>query len=157
MRWPLGRIPPGANRLGAAFMLGVACALWLFPVIAGPGMQRLRLERDRAGARAESLQAEVNRLTEAERKRQKVPVVRRTRVDLRAPDERVKLEASRRIQKALAAEVGRPVDDISPLLLYTDLQGTDLRIDGVRYRLDIRFMSVGAELAVSGQISPIKN
>jgi hypothetical protein len=152
MRWG-----PDKSRLGAVFMLGVASAFWLFPVIAGPGVQKLRLKADRAEAQAESLQAEVKRLKEAERKRQQVPMVRRTRVDLRAPDERVKLEAIRRLQKELADQVGRPVDDISPLLLYTDLQGTDMRIDGVRYRLDIRFMSVGAELALSGQIAPVKN
>jgi hypothetical protein len=151
MRWG-----PGANRLAAAFALGTACAIWLFPVMLGPRVQQLRLERDALATRVEALQAEVLRLKEDERKRQQVPLVRRTRVEMRAPDERVRLEAVRRLQKALAGQVGRPVDDISPYLLYTDLQGTDMQIDGVRYRLDIRFMAISSELTLVGQITPVK-
>lgn len=137
-------------------MLGVACALWLLPVIVGPQLQQLRLDRDRWMARAQTLEAEVKKMQAAASRHRSGPVVTRARVELQVPDERVALEAQRRLQAQLTAEaVGRPVEAVSPLLLYSRLQGAVLTVDGVRYQLEVRLLSVGAELALFGVLQPL--
>lgn len=145
----------GATRLAAAFALGCAVMIWLLPVIAGPGVQRLRLERDEALARVEMLEAEIAKLQAAERK----PVVceiNRARAEIEGPDERVGLEAARRIQKELAAEqIGRQLDNVSFLILYGRYQGRLMEIDGVTYQLHVQGLAIGPELALFGRLSQV--
>lgn len=152
-RWLRG----GAARFGATFMLGVACALWLMPLLAGPVVQRLRLDRDEALKRAETAEEQVRKLKEALESRQGSPGVQRVQVQLEGPDHRVVLEAERRVQKQLTSQyAGRPIDDVSPFLVARRLQGTILEIDGVKYQLDIEVLAVGPELAVYGVLKPLK-
>lgn len=146
-----------ALRLGTAFALGVACALWLFPVIAGPRMQELRLARDKAEQEAESLREEVAKLKQAAQNQQWQPRVSRARVEVEAPDQRVAVEAKRRLHKELTQLVGRPLDDISFLLLYTRLQGALMVIDGVKYRLEVKAIVIAPELRLYGGLSPVKS
>lgn len=149
--------PTPVARLLAAFLLGLACAVWLVPAVAGPLVQRLRLERDQARAEAEELRADVNRLQEAERKKQaKKPVVRRARALIEGPDQRVALEVERRLQQQLAPQVGRPVEEISFMLLYASLHGSIMTIDGVLYRISVRTIVIGQELTVYGSASTVK-
>lgn len=147
-------VGPSAPRLAAAFALGAACAIWAMPLLLGPRMQQLRLERDEAAARAEALQDEVARLKEEDRLRQQVPTVSRVRVELTGADRRTLLEAERRmVQQLSEAQVGRPIDQVSAMLVYGLLQGTDWNIDGVRYNLNIRFLVIGPELILYGELS----
>lgn len=145
-----------AVRLGAAFMTGMACALWLFPIIAGPAVQQLRLDRDAARARAETLQTEVRKLKESLQKRPSGPVVRRIAVQIEGPDERVVVEGERRLQTQLTElYAGRPIDDINAFILSRRLQGHILEIDGVRYQFSVELIIVGPELAVYGVLRPM--
>ncbi|HEY8347574.1 MAG TPA: hypothetical protein VIL07_09925 [Symbiobacteriaceae bacterium] len=145
-----------ALRLLAVFALGVACGLWVTPLLVGPRMQQLRLERDEAAARVEALEAEVTRLRELARQHRQVPTVNRVRVELTGADRRTLLEAERRLTQQLSErQVGRPVDQVSAMMVYGMLQGTDWTIDGVRYNLDIRFMVIGPELTLYGQLTPV--
>ncbi|MDF2629129.1 MAG: hypothetical protein K0R39_2960 [Symbiobacteriaceae bacterium] len=140
-----------ATRLGAAFMTGVACALWLFPVLAGPAVQQLRLDRDAARARAETLETEVRTLKESLQKRPSGLVVRRITVQIEGPDARVVVEGERRLQTQLTElYAGRPIDDISAFILNRRLQGHLLEIDGVRYQFTVELVIIGPELAVYG-------
>lgn len=144
-----------AMRLAATFALGCAVALWLLPIIAGPMVQRLRLERDEALARVEMLEAEVSKLQAAER-RPVVCAITRARSEIEGPDERVGLEAARRIQKELAAEqIGRQLDNVSFLILYGRYHGRLMEIDGVTYQLEVQGLSVGPELALFGRLSRV--
>lgn len=145
-----------ATRLGAAFMTGVACALWLFPIMAGPSIQQLRLERDAAQARAKTLETEVRKLSESLQKRPSGPVVRRVVVQIEGPDNRVVLEGERRLQTQLAElYAGRPIEDVSAFILGRRLQGHLLEIDGVRYQFTVELIIVGPELAVYGVLRPM--
>ena len=128
----------------AAFAMGFAIAIWLLPVMAGPTVQRLRLERDAALARVEELEAEVAKLQAAERRRPVVCQIARVRAEIYGPDERVGLEAARRIQKELAAEqIGRQLENVSPLILYGRYQGRLMEIDGVMYQLGVQVLMIG--------------
>src|SRR5690606_9736204 len=69
----------------ASFAMGFAVAIWLLPVMAGPTVQRLRLERDFCLARVETLEAEVARLEQAERRRPVVCQVARVRAEIEGP------------------------------------------------------------------------
>lgn len=152
----MSRWLPG-SRLLAAFAIGVAVAIWLFPVLAGPRVQRLRLERDGALAQVEALQAEVVKLKEAARKRPEHCEVQRARAEMDGPDQRVGLEAGRRIQKELAGEqIGRRIEDISFLLLYSRYQGQLMEIDGVLYQVEVKALSIGPELTLYGRLQPVK-
>lgn len=145
-----------ASRLLAVFALGIATAVWIFPVIAGPRVQRLRLERDEARSMAEALQAEVVKLKEAERKRTVQCEVRRARAEMEGPDERVGLEAGRRIQKELADEqIGRRIDDISFLMLYSRYHGRLMQIDGILYQVEVRALAIGPEMTLYGALKPV--
>jgi len=145
------------TRLGAAFMLGIACALWLLPVVFGPRMQALRLERDEAWGKVELLESEVRKLKESHQSRQAGVVVRRIHVQLEGAGDRVVLEAERRLQKQLAEQyMGRRAEEITVLLLTRRLQGLILQIDGVGYQLDVELLAVGPELGVYGTIAPLK-
>jgi hypothetical protein len=147
----------GATRLLAAFATGAAVSIWLLPAIAGPTVQRLRLERDGALAQVELLQAEVVKLKEAERKRPAQFEVLRVRAEMEGPDRRVGLEAARRLQKELAAEqVGRRVADISFLLLYGKYQGRLMEIDGVLYQIEVKALVIGQELVLYGRLRPVE-
>lgn len=145
------------RRLAAAFLIGAACALWLFPVIAGPQVQQLRIERDEARSTVESLEAELAKLRETAEKRQGRPVVKGVTVLLEGPDQRVRVEAETRLEKELAPMVGLPVDEAAPMLLYSRLQGRMIRIDGLLYYLDLKWMSLGARLEVYGILKPVKD
>ncbi len=153
MRW-------GANhsRLAAAFMLGFACAIWVFPVLGGPTVQKLRLERDEARTKVEALQSEVLTLKEALRSQQVEPVIKAVRVQMDHKDRRVRVEAQRRLQKQLWDEyVGRAIGDVSSLLLWQKIQGVVLDIDGVRYQLDVDLIGIGpgSELLLIGSLTPL--
>ncbi|MFZ5828381.1 MAG: hypothetical protein ACOY94_29110 [Bacillota bacterium] len=146
-----------ASRLLSAFAIGVAAAIWLFPVIAGPRVQQLRLERDEAISKVEALQAEVVKLKEAERKRSVGCEVRRARAEMEGPDDRVGLEAGRRIQKELSAEqIGRRIDDISFLMLYTRYHGQLMEIDGILYQVEVKGVAIGPELTLYGKLKPVE-
>jgi hypothetical protein len=146
-----------ATRLGAAFMLGVTCSLWLFPVVFGPQVQGLRLQRDEARVRAERLEGEIAKLKESLQSQQGHPSVKRVQVQIEGPDHRVVLEAERRIAKQLTEQyAGRPIDDISSFLLARRVQGSIQEIDGVRYQLDVELMIVGPELSLYGVLAPVK-
>lgn len=145
-----------AARLAAAFALGVACAIWVTPLLLGPRMQQLRLERDEAAAQLEALQTELARLRAEAGQRQQVPTVGRVRVELTGADRRALLEAERRIGQQLSeGQVGRPIDQVRAMLVYGMLQGTDWAIDGVRYHLNIRFLVIGPELILYGELAPL--
>lgn len=145
-----------ATRLGAAFMTGAACALWLFPIIAGPSIQQLRLDRDAVRARAETLETEVRKLKESLQKRQSGPVVRRITIQIEGPDNRVVVEGERRLRTQLTElYAGRPIDDVSAFILNRRLQGQILVIDGVRYQFTVELIIVGPELAVYGVLRPM--
>jgi len=145
-----------ATRLGAAFMTGVACALWLFPIMAGPSIQQLRLDRDPARARAETLETEVRKLKENLQKQPKGPVVRRITIQIEGPDDRVVVEGERRLQTQLTElYAGRPIEDVSAFILNRRLQGHILEIDGVRYQFTVELIIVGPELAVYGVLRPM--
>jgi len=138
-------------------MTGVACSLWLFPVLAGPAVQSLRLERDEARGRVETLETEVRKLKESLQSRQSSPAVKRIYVQVEGPDDRVVLEAERRLKKQLTEQyAGHAVDDISSFLLARRLQGGILEIDGLRYQLDLDLVVVGPELAIYGVLNPVK-
>lgn len=146
-------------RLAAVFMLGVACAIWLFPLLAGPQMQQLRLDRDKAAAEAESLRGEVLKLKEALQERQVRPLVKRARAEISGVDERVRLAVERQLQQEMhESQVGRPLDDISPVLLLSRLQGKKslMEVDGVQYQLDVKLLVVGPELILYGELFPVK-
>lgn len=152
------RLHPGALRLAAAFMLGMACALWLFPVLAGRTVQELRLARDREQARAGALATELQQMRDAENRRQSGSVVKRTHAHVEGPDkdQRVALEVERRLQKRLAEHEGRPVGEISFLLLYSKFQGNLFEVDGVLYQLDVKAVAlVGPDLTLYGVIVPV--
>ncbi|MFZ5814783.1 MAG: hypothetical protein ACOY93_05725 [Bacillota bacterium] len=152
----MSRWIPG-SRLLAAFATGVAFAIWLFPVIAGPRVQRLRLERDEALTKVEALQAEVVKLKEAQRKQPLQCEVLRARAEMEGPDQRVGLEAGRRIQKELADEqVGRRIDDISFLMLYGRYQGRLMEIDGILYQIEVRALTIGPEVTLYGRLVPVE-
>lgn len=141
----------------ASFAMGFAVAIWLLPVMAGPTVQRLRLERDFCLARVETLEAEVARLEQAERRRPVVCQVARVRAEIEGPDERVALEAARRIQKELAAEqVGRQLENVSPVILYGRYHGRLLEIDGITYQLWVQVLLIGPELALLGRVEPVE-
>ncbi len=145
-----------ASRLMAAFAVGVATAIWLFPVIAGPKVQQLRLERDEALAKVEALQDEVVKLKEAERKRPGQSEVLRARAEIEGPDQRVGLEAGRRIQKELSDEqIGRRIDDISFLLLYSRYHGRLMEIDSILYQVEVKALVIGPELTLYGRVKPV--
>lgn len=140
----------------AAFAMGFAVAIWLLPVMAGPTVQRLRLERDAALAQVEALEAEVAKLESAERKRPVVCQIARARAEIHGPDERVGLEAARRIQKELAAEqIGRQLENVSPLILYGRYNGRLMEIDGVLYQLGVQAVMIGPDLVLLGRLEPI--
>ncbi|HWI66475.1 MAG TPA: hypothetical protein VNT75_31995 [Symbiobacteriaceae bacterium] len=146
-----------ATRLVASFLTGMAVALWLFPLLAGPAIQELRLERDAARGQVENLETEVRKLKEGLQKQQKSPVVRSVRMQVEGPDPRVVLEAERRLQKQLTEQyAGRPIDGISAFLLTRRLQGTILDIDGVRYQFDVELVVLGPELTIFGVLNPVK-
>lgn len=147
-----------AGRLTAAFTLGLASAIWLFPVIAGPRVQQLRLERDEAITRVDALEAEVVKLKEAERTRCADQCeVRRAGAQIDGPDQRVGLEAGRRIQKELADEqVGRRIDDISFLMLYSRFHGRLMEIDGILYQLEVKALTIGPEVTLYGRLGPVE-
>lgn len=150
-RWAL------ASRLLSAYTVGLATAIWLFPVIAGPRVQQLRLERDDLLTRVELLQTEVVKLKEAERKRPVQFEVLRARAEIEATDQRVGLEAGRRLQKELLNEqVGRRVEDISFLILFGRYHGRLMEIDGVLYQLEVKAMVIGQELTLYGRVQPVQ-
>lgn len=150
----------GAARLAATFMLGVACAIWLLPVIAGPRVQQLRLERDESRSEVEALRGEVLKLKESLQEQNQVrPLVKRAQVEIHGVDDRVRLAVQSRIQKQLHEEqVGRPLDDISPVLLLSRLQGKEslMEVDGVRYQLEVKLLVIGPELMLFAELSPVK-
>lgn len=150
MRWS-----PNASRLAAAFMVGAASSLWLFPVIVGPRIQQLRMERDEARVEVESLKGQVEQLKEAERQRQGRPVIKRIAPHLEG-DQRVVMEAQRRLQQELKPQIGRPIDNLQPLELFAKLQGSYMEIDGVLYRLELRAVAISAEIALFGEVAPVK-
>lgn len=147
------------TQLGAVFMLGIACSFGLFPILMGPQIQRLRLERDQAFAEADALRTEILKLREAQQKQPDHPTVRRVRVMLDGSGERVLLEAERRIQKLLQEEVGRRIDDISSLLIMQKFQGkgSELQIDGVTYYLEIKVLVIGPEISLYGVLTSAKD
>lgn len=146
-----------AFRLGAAFMIGIACAFWALPLFAGPTVQRLRLERDTARARVEVLEREVAKLKTALQRKQGTATVRGVHVTVDGPDHRVVLEAERQLQADLTEQyAGRPVDDISPFLLTRRVQGQILTIDAVRYQFQVELVVVGPELSLYGVLVPVK-
>lgn len=146
-----------AGRLISAFTVGMAVAIWLFPVIAGPRVQRLRLERDQAISKVEALQAEVVKLKQAERKQSVECEVRRARAEMEGPDDRVGLEAGRRIQKELSDEqIGRRIDDISFLMLYSRYHGQLMEIDGILYQVEVRAVAIGPELTLYGKLKSVE-
>lgn len=151
MRWG-----PNANRLTAAFLTGMACALWLFPVIAGPRVQQLRNERDEAADQVKTLQLEVEKLRETSNKRNAPPNIKAITLRLDAPDDRVRLEAQNQLKKELTRQVGRALDEVSPELIHSQLQGRLMRIDGLMYQLDIKFVAVSSELRLYGELVPLK-
>lgn len=139
-------------------MLGVSCSLWLFPIIAGPRVQQLRLQRDAALGQVEKLEAEVAKLKESLQKRQGNPSVKEIHVQVEGPDHRVVLEAERRLAKQLTEQyAGRAIDDISPFLLARRVQGSIQEIDGVRYQIDVDLVVVGPELSLYGTLAPVKS
>ncbi len=141
----------------ASFAMGFSVAIWLLPVLAGPTVQRLRLERDFCLAQVETLEAEVAKLQSAERRRPVVCQVARVRAEVDGPDERVGLEAARRIQKELAAEqVGRQLENVSPVLLYGRYNGRLMEIDGVTYQLSVQALLIGPELMLLGRVEPVE-
>lgn len=143
----------------AAFLLGAACALWLLPVLLGPRMQQLRLERDGARAEAEALRGEVLTLKEALQRNQARPLVKRAQVEIHGADDRVRVEVERRLQRQLQeSQVGRPIDDISPVLLLSRLQGREslLEVDGVRYQLEAKLLVIGPEIRLYGELVSLK-
>ncbi|HWI51939.1 MAG TPA: hypothetical protein VNT01_07345 [Symbiobacteriaceae bacterium] len=145
------------TRLIAAFSIGFACALWLFPLLAGPTIQDLRLQRDEARGRVDTLETEVQKLQESLKNRQGRLVVKLITVQVEGPDERVILEAERRLKKQLTEQyAGRALDDISAFLLNRRLQGLILEIDGIRYQFSVELVVVGPELAVYGVLHPVK-
>ncbi len=142
--------------LMASFAMGFAVAIWLLPVLAGPTVQRLRLERDACLAEVEALEAEVAKLESAERKRPVVCTIQRVRAEIDGPDERVGLEAARRIQKELAAEqIGRQLENVSPVILYGRYNGRLMEIDGVTYQLSVQALMIGPELVLLGRVEPV--
>lgn len=146
-------------RMVAAFTLGLACAIWLLPVMAGPSMQRITLERDEYRKRAEALEAQVAKLKEAQAKAQdrSEPVVQKVKVHLEGADHRVVVEAERRLEKQLSQQyMGRPLNDVEPFLLTRRVQGSLLEIDGVRYQLDVDLLTVWPDLALYGVLEPLK-
>ena len=145
---------PGLLRLGAIFLLGFACALWLLPLVAGPEVQRLRLQRDQARGRVEALEAEVKKLKETQQQGRARPKVERVKVQVEGADERVALEAERRLTKQLAGlYVGRDLDDVDSFLLARRVQGLLLEIDGVQYQFQLQLLLVARELAVYGELA----
>ena len=152
---------PGRSwtQLGAVFMLGIACSLLLFPILMGPQIQRLRLERDQALSEADALRTEILKLREAQAKQPDHPTVRRVRVVLDGPGERVLLEAEKRVQKSLNDEIGRRIDDISSLLVLQKFQGkgSEMQIDGVTYYLEIKVLVIGPEIALYGVLTSAKD
>jgi hypothetical protein len=147
----------GAPRLAAAFLLGAICSFWLLPVVAGPEVQRLRLQRDEARGRVEALEAEVQKLKETEQKGRTGPTVQRLKVRVEGADQRVTLEAERRLVKMLTPlYVGRPLSGVDSFLLARRVQGVLWEIDGVQYQLDIELLVVASELAVYGVLAPAK-
>lgn len=143
-------------RMLSAAVVGLAFALWLFPVLAGPKVQRLRLEHDRAVAENESLRNEVSRLKEAAEQRQGRPVVKRVKATVDGPDQRVSLAAEKKLERELSPQVGRPIDDTDPVLLYSRLHGRLILIDGILYYLEVRLLAVGAELRLYGMLRPVR-
>lgn len=144
-------------RLGAAFMLGVACALWLFPVLAGRQIQQLRIERDEAIAQVEVLRKQVAQLEETERKQQGGQVIKRAHAHIEGPnkDRRVALEVERRLQKRLSEREGDQVAEVSFLILYSQFQGSLFEVDGVVYQLEVKALAIGPDLVLYGWITPI--
>jgi hypothetical protein len=146
-----------AIRLLCAFLIGGACAFSLLPLVAGPTVQRLRLERDEARGRAETLEAEVSKLKVALQRKQSAPTVRHVSLVVDGPDHRVVVEAERRLTKELTEQyAGRPIEDISPFLLTRRVQGELLTIDGVRYQLKVELVVLGPEIALYGVLAPLK-
>lgn len=145
-----------STRLAAAFCMGVLCALWLLPVWTGATVQRLRLDRDRALAELAALRTEVLRLKVASA-RQALPLVKGVSLHVDGPDQRVMLAARERLRKELAAQVGRPVDEVNPILLYSQLQGRLLQFDGLLYQLELKLLIIGAELKLYGSLHPVRN
>jgi hypothetical protein len=142
----------------SAFILGMAAALWLFPILVGPQMQRLRIERDRSVDEVQSLRSELVKLKEAQRSPQWRPVIKVAEVKLEGEvGDRVLLEAQKRVKKELTEHyVGRPLDDVSDLMLFAKFQGREWEIDGVRYRLEIRVVTIRAELTLYGILAAEK-
>jgi len=144
-------------RLAAAFLLGIACSLWLLPVLVGPRIQELRLERDEALARVKGLEEEAARLKASLKTKQTGPVVKHVDVQLTGADRRVLLEAERRIQKELSATyVGRGVEEVVPFVLARRVQGDIYTIDGVRYQLQVSLIAVGSTVAIYGELELLK-
>lgn len=145
-------------RMAASFSLGLACAVWLLPVLAGPAMQRITLERDEYRKRAEALEAQVAKLKEARAQDRTVPVVQKVKVQIEGADHRVVVEAERRLEKQLSQQyMGRSLDDVDPFLLTRRVQGSLLEIDGVRYQLNVALLTVWPELALYGVLDPLKD
>lgn len=146
----------GWLRLGSAFGIGLAVSLWLYPVVAGPTVQRLRLERDQAQTRLEALQTEVDQLRAQQQKQPAPCTIRRVVVEIDGADQRVSLEVGRRLQKELAPRfTGRQAEAVSFLLLYGEYQGRQLEVDGLRYQLEVRAVVIGPELALYGWLQPM--
>jgi hypothetical protein len=144
-----------AGRLLAAFATGLATAIWLFPVMAGPQIQRLRLERDQALARTEELEEQLAKLKEAGEGGSTPYDVQRVRAEIDGPDERVGLEAERRLQKELARLLGRRVESVSAVGLYTRHQGRLMEIDGLLYQLEVRTITIAPELSLYGELQQV--
>lgn len=145
-----------AVRLAAAFLTGAACALWLFPLLAGPTIQKLRLERDSARGEVETLKTEVRKLKDSLQRPKTGPTVTQVVVQFEGPDRRVVVESERRLQKQLAEQyAGRNIDDVSPFLMARRIQGQLLEIDGLRYQVDVELVVVGPELAVYGVLARV--
>lgn len=151
-----GARPESASRAMALVAIGAACALWLFPVLAGPRVQQLRLERDGARAEVEALRNEISHLRKISAEGRGAPLVKRVSAVVDGPDRRVTLEAEQLLKRELAAHVGRAVEEVSPVLIYSRLHGRLLTIDGIDYTMEIRLLTLSTDLRAYAVLRPIQ-
>ncbi|MCG0238488.1 MAG: hypothetical protein L6E13_04330 [Firmicutes bacterium] len=153
---PGGAAPPGpAWRLVAALCLGALLGAGGASLGAGRTVQRLRLERDQALAELDATRKELRALQESVRTQGRGPRVQEVAVRVfDAPDDRVRVEMQRRLERELTGLVGRRLEELDPAPVVWRLQRATWEVDGRMYRAEVLTVAIWTRLALNVRIAP---
>lgn len=143
------------QRLLAALLLGILFGAAAASLAAGQTVQRLRLQREKAEMELEVTRKELAALKESERKQGRGPRVREVVVLIYdAPDEAVRLEMERRLERDLSRLVGRRLEELDPAAVVWQVQRATWEIDDKMYRAEVLTVAVWTRLTLNVRITP---